>query len=63
MEDKIQAPDSLLGVKDAASFLGISESCMRLWEKHGLVPSIRFGGRLKFRMEDLERVKREGTGK
>ncbi|MGW8597662.1 helix-turn-helix domain-containing protein [Streptomyces sp. NPDC055893] len=44
-----------LGIAEAADFLGMSQRWMyRDSRRHGL-PRYYFGGRLKFKVEDLER--------
>ncbi|MBV5244331.1 helix-turn-helix domain-containing protein [Mycolicibacterium sp. PAM1] len=50
----------ILGVKAAASFLGISEGTLRYWRHTGQGPtSFKLGRRLVYRREELERWLKE----
>lgn len=45
----------MLGTGDAAAYLGIAKRTLAVtWKRLGLKPS-RIGGRLKYRVSDLER--------
>jgi excisionase family DNA binding protein len=55
-----QADMALLGVRAAASRLGVHENTLRRWEQSGLIHAVKLPtGVRRFREEDVERLYRE----
>lgn len=50
----------LLKPDAAAERLGVSPAVLRSWARRGLVPSVRFGRRVRFRLSDVETVAEHG---
>lgn len=51
----------LVSLKIAAEILGCGMSTLRTWDNDGSLKAVRTpGGQRRYRMEDLERVQREG---
>ncbi len=46
----------LLGVEDAAKYLGVQKSTMYSWAWRRKIPSVKMGRRLLFDREDLDRM-------
>jgi excisionase family DNA binding protein len=47
--------EPLIGIRDAASVLGLSEDTIYRWVERGELPFIRLGTRqIRFRLSDLE---------
>jgi excisionase family DNA binding protein len=47
-------PESVVGVKAAAEFLGISPSNVYAWVERNQVPHYRIGRSIKFRVSELD---------
>lgn len=49
--------EDLVASPEVAEALGVSDSTVRNYEKRGLLPSVQFAGRVRFRRSDLERIR------
>jgi excisionase family DNA binding protein len=45
--------EPLWTVADVASYLGVSERTVRVWQTHGRIPFVKIGGTVRFNREDL----------
>ena len=46
----------LIGVKEAAIYLGIQRSTLYSWAERRRIPSVKMGTRLLFDLQDLDRL-------
>ena len=46
----------LIGVEEAAYYLGIQRSTLYAWAERRKVPSVKMGARLLFDLQDLDRL-------
>ncbi len=54
------ANEALITVGDAAHVLGVSVATMRVWDKQGLLPSMRtLGGHRRYRRSDVLRAREQ----
>lgn len=65
MSHKGSAPVGMLTVKAAAAFLEVSEVTLRRWDESGKFPAHRhpMNGYRLYRVEDIERLKRQIGGR
>jgi excisionase family DNA binding protein len=49
-------PPQVLNAREVAIYLGISERKVRSETTTGLIPHIRMGGRVLYRLQDIERL-------
>ena len=53
------AADNLLTRKEAAAYLGVSLPTLWRWDKAGYLKTVPYGGCVRYRMCDLERILKE----
>jgi excisionase family DNA binding protein len=62
-EDRLGGPEPLVGVQEAAAFLGVRPGTVYLWAETSRIPSYKVGARRRFRLSELDahlRAHREG---
>ena len=62
-EELRQNPPQIMNAKEMSVYLGISERKIRSDAATGLLPSVRLGGRVVFRLSDLNKaLEKNGKG-
>ena len=62
-EELRQNPPQIMNAKELSVYLGISERKIRSDAATGLLPSVRLGGRVVFRLSDLNKaLEKNGKG-
>jgi excisionase family DNA binding protein len=62
-EELRQNPPQIMNAKELSVYLGISERKIRSDSATGLLPSVRLGGRVVFRLSDLNKaLEKNGKG-
>ncbi len=65
VEARIQAenkPDELLTRQQVANMLGITLTTLWHWNNKGILPTIKIGNKVRYRMSDIENLLNKGKG-